>query len=70
MADEQKKTENKLSQSQLIKRALNEPRLAEGKNDCYTLIEKTRGKTTGFCNRFSIYSASDPTTSSEEGASN
>ena len=31
---------------------------------------KTLSKTTGFCKRFFIYSASDPTTSSEEGASN
>jgi hypothetical protein len=34
MADDQQNTENKLSQSQLIKRALNEPRLVERKNDC------------------------------------
>ena len=52
MTDEQQKTKNKLSQSQLIKRALNDLRIAERKNDCYTLIEKTRGKTTGFVTVF------------------
>ena len=34
MADDQQNTENKLLQSQLIKRALNEPRLVERENDC------------------------------------
>ena len=52
MADEQQKTKNKLPPSQLIKRALNETRIVERKNDRYTLIEKPAANPRVFVNVF------------------